>query len=65
MALYATDNFFYPVQFSEIGMMLASDIKKQYSRSNDCSPEQWIDIDMMLASICVLTGICYLNKVKK
>jgi len=50
MSVPETINLVNPVQFSEMEMMLASVIGRQPSRCNDCSPEQRIDIDMMLES---------------
>jgi len=38
------------IQFSEIGMMLASVISVQLSRFNDSSPVQLVHNDMMLSS---------------
>jgi hypothetical protein len=51
MAVYEISNLFNPVQFSEMEMMLASVISEQSSRDNETSRVQWIDIDMMLASV--------------
>jgi hypothetical protein len=51
MLVYETYNSFSPVQFSEMGMILASDNLRHRSTFNDCSLLQWVDIEMMLASV--------------
>jgi len=48
---HETTKLFNPVQFSDVGMMLASVILRKFRRRNDCSPVQWVEIDMMLASV--------------
>jgi len=51
MLVYEIFNFFNPVQFSEIEMILSSVIWRQSYRNNNCSPVQWVDIDMILACV--------------
>jgi len=38
--VYETSNFFNPIHFSEMEMILASDIFLQFSKCNDCNPVQ-------------------------
>ena len=51
MEVSETTNLVNPVQFLDIGMMLASVTWLQYSSCNDCNPVLWVDTDMMLASV--------------